>query len=71
MEFYRIEYMLKNFEEALDEEEKQYKKQQKEYEKQYKTQTPKMSDYKTGNTNYGGFKTPKIDLPKISPPKLR
>ena len=60
MEFYRIEYMLKNFEEALDEE-----------EKQYKTQIPKMSDYKTGNTNYGGFKTPKIDLPKISPPKLR
>jgi len=33
MEFYRIEYMLKNYEESLDEEQKQYKGKQKEYQK--------------------------------------
>jgi hypothetical protein len=66
--------MLKNFEEALDEEEKQYKKTQKDYEKKYQTNTPSMKDYKPpsiGNTNYGGFKTPKMDVPKISPPKFK
>ena len=63
MDFYRIEYMLKNFEDALDEEEKHYKKQEKEYEKQYKQQ-------QIPQTNYGGFKTPKIDLPKINVPKM-
>ena len=55
--------MLKNFEDALDEEEKHYKKQEKEYEKQYKQQ-------QIPQTNYGGFKTPKIDLPKINVPKM-
>jgi hypothetical protein len=67
MEFYRIEYMLKNFEESLDEEEKQYKSKQKEYERQY--QKPNK-DFKP-STNYGGFKTPKVDVPKITPPKFK
>jgi hypothetical protein len=73
MEFYRIEYMLKNFEEALDEEDKQYKKTQKNYEKKYQQSSPSMPNYKApslGNTNYGGFKTPKIDVPKITAPKF-
>lgn len=68
MEFYRIEYMLKNFEQALDEEEKHYKKQEKEY--QQSSPHSSSSSYKPGNTNYGGFKTPKIDIPKITPPKF-
>jgi len=63
MEFYRIEYLLKNYEEALDEEEKQYKSKEKEYQKQYKQ--PSLS-----SSNYGGFKTPKIEIPKITPPKF-
>lgn len=61
MEFYRIEYMLKNFESALEEEDKQYKKQEKEY----KSQQPSI-----GATNYGGFKTPKMDIPKMNIPKM-
>jgi hypothetical protein len=70
MEFYRIEYMLKNFEEALDEEDKHYKGKQKEYEKQYQKSTPSQKDFKP-STNYGGFKTPKLDVPKITPPKFK
>jgi len=67
MEFYRIEYMLKNFEESLDEEEKQYKSKEKEYQKQYQSHN---KDFKQASTNYGGFKTPKIDVPKIKAPKF-
>ena len=61
MEFYRIEYMLKNFEEALDEEEKQYKSKEKEYQKQYQ---------KPSGTNFGGFNIPKVNIPKMQPPKF-
>jgi hypothetical protein len=64
MEFYRIEYMLKNFEEALDEEDKQYKKQEKDYKQQYS-----QNDFKPNN-NYGGFKTPKAEMPKMQMPKF-
>ncbi len=67
MEFYRVEYMLKNFEQALDEEDKHYKKQEKEYQAQQNQQSQSM---KPGNTNYGGFKTPKIDVPKFNMPKF-
>ena len=68
LEFYEIEYLLKNFEEYIDEEEKSYKKQEKQQEKQYQQQShsnkmPKMD-------NFGGFKTPKIDIPKIHVPKI-
>jgi hypothetical protein len=65
LEFYRIEYMLKNFEDALDEEEKHYKKQEKEQEKSYKKQQSSMSP-----ANYGGFKLPKVELPKINMPHV-
>lgn len=72
MEFYRIEYILKNFEEALDEEDKQYKKQEKEQQKQYQKSTPKpYKPQSSSGTNYGGFKTPKLDMPKIYTPKLK
>lgn len=71
MEFYRIEYILKNFEEHLDEENKQYKSKQREYEKQYQQYKPSTKDFKppTG-VNYGGFKVPKMDVPKIKAPKF-
>jgi len=71
MEFYRIEYILKNFEESLDEEEKHYKKTQKDYERKYQQSTPNYKQPSVGNTNYGGFKTPKLDVPKINPPKSK
>jgi len=64
MEFYRIEYMMKNFEESLEEEEKQYKKQQKEYEKSYKTSSPTPKS-PTQSSSYGGFKTPKVEMPRM------
>ncbi len=68
LEFYEIEYLLKNFEEYIDEEEKQHKKQEKTQASQQSSyQQPKMP--KAGN-DYGGFKTPKIDIPKISVPKF-
>ena len=72
MEFYRIEYLLKNFEEALDEEEKQYKSKQKEYEKQYKQYSPStIKQPSFSGSDYGGFKVPKIEVPKITPPKIK
>ena len=67
LEFYRIEYLLKNLEEKIDEEEKQYKKQQKDQDKQYQQQQTKMPSSK----DYGGFKTPKIDIPKVNIPKIK
>lgn len=56
-----------------------YKEKEKEYEKKYKYETPKLdkSQYKIpspGQTNYGGFKIPKMDMssiPKIQIPKIR
>jgi hypothetical protein len=68
MEFYRIEYMLQNYEETLDEEEKRYKKQEIEQKKQYQQSNPQMKDFKP--QNFGGFKTPKIEMPKINIPKF-
>lgn len=69
MEFYRIEYLLKNYEAALDEEEKHYNKQKKEQEKQ-QYQKPKPSDYKMPSS-YGSFKVPKMDIPKMPTPKFK
>ena len=63
MEFYRIEYMLKNFEDALDEEEKHYKKQEKDQEMSYKKQQASMP-------SYGGFKMPSTNIPTPSIPKM-
>ena len=62
-----MEYLLKNFEEYIDEENKAYKKQEKQQSKQYQQSagTDKMP-----KMDYGGFKTPKIDIPKIDIPKM-
>jgi len=68
LEFYEIEYLLKNFEEYIDEEEKQYKKQEKEYQKQSVSSNNNKS---LGKQSYNGFKTPKIDIPKINIPKIK
>ena len=67
LEFYEVEYLLKNFEEYIDEEEKAYKKQESKQTKQYQQSQPKMD---TPKMNYGGFKTPKIDIPKINIPRI-
>lgn len=66
--FYRFEMILRSYEEIIEEEEKRHKQQEQQYEKEYKTnkykpKTPKQP--KVGNTNYGGFKTPKINMPKL------
>ena len=60
LEFYRIEYILKQYEEYVQKENDEYQKQQKDVDKQYKSQ----------QINYGGFKAPKIEIPKISVPKV-
>ena len=69
LEFYEIEYLLKNFEEYIDEEEKQYKKQEKEYKKDYSPQSMKPSIPK--QQDYGGFKTPKVNIPKVNIPNMK
>jgi len=53
--------MLKNFENTLDEEDKQYKKQEKEYKQQYN-----VNQLKPQKMDYGGFKTPKLDIPRMN-----
>jgi len=72
LEFYEIEYLLKNFEEYIDEEEKAYKKQEKDQQKKYQQQQQKMPKFETPKmgSDFGGFKTPKIDIPKINVPKI-
>jgi hypothetical protein len=67
-EFYMIEYLLGDLEEKIDEENKRYKKQEDDYKKQTQISQPKMP--KVGDTNFGGFKTPKLNMPKISMPKF-
>ena len=64
MEFYRLEYLLKNFEESLDEEDKAYKKQEQDYQKQYSMMGNQYKIPTQPNlSNYGGFNFPKINLP--------
>ena len=61
IEFYEIEYLLKEIEAHNEEEEKRNRAQEKEYEKSSKSmKTPNI-----GKTNYGGFSTPKLpSMPK-------
>jgi len=61
MEFYRVEYMLKNYEDFIEEENKQNAKQNKEHEKQ-------ISTSKVGHSNQ---KPPKMDVPKMTIPKMQ
>ena len=63
IEFYEIEYLLKEIEEHNEEEEKRNRAQEREYKKASQVKQPSI-----GKTNYGGFQTPK--LPSISKPKF-
>ena len=63
IEFYEIEYLLKEIEDQNAAEEKQNKTQEREFQKS--SQAIKSP---VGKTNYGGFQTPK--LPSIPRPKF-
>ena len=63
-----LEYLLEDLEEKIDEENKRYKKQEDDYKKQMQVSQPKMP--KVGDTNFGGFKTPKMDMPKFNMPSM-
>ena len=63
MEFYRVEYMVQNYEEFIEEENKQYEKSKKENQ-------VSMSKTKIPNMNPGQFKPPKMNIPKIQVPKF-
>jgi hypothetical protein len=67
LEFYEIEYLLQELEEFTEEENKRAKNQEKDYQKQASTSYKKPS---AGKTDYGGFKTPKLDVPKMSMPSM-
>ena len=59
LEFWRVEQLLKNYQESLEQEKKQHEKQQKEQEKQ--TNASKMAMPK--------MKMPNISMPRLSMPK--
>lgn len=63
LEFYRIQYILKEYEEYVEKENQEYQKQQKDAERQSKVPSMQQS-------NYGGFKIPKFDVPKFDVPKI-
>jgi hypothetical protein len=67
LEFYEIEYLLQELEDFTEEENKRNKNQEKDYQKQASASYKKPS---VGKTDYGGFKTPKIDMPKMSMPSI-
>jgi hypothetical protein len=64
IEFYEIEYILKEIETHNEEEEKRNKSQEREYQKSSQAIKPPN----LGKTNYGGFQTPK--LPSMPRPKF-
>ena len=69
-EFYMLEYILEDLEEKINEENKRYKKQEDEYQKsQSSYKQPKPP--KVGQTDFGGFKTPKMNIPNMSPPSIK
>jgi hypothetical protein len=61
LEFYRIQYILKEYEEYVDKENKEYQKQQREIDKQQKTMKVGSGQ---GNLSVPKFETPKFDMPK-------
>ncbi|MDD5648905.1 MAG: hypothetical protein PHF86_00565 [Candidatus Nanoarchaeia archaeon] len=68
LEFYEVEYLLEELEEFIEEENRRNRKEEIEYKKQQpKFNSPKM-DY--GKPNYGGFQTPKINIPTFQRPKF-
>ena len=63
-----VEYLLEDLEERINEENKKYKKQDEEFKSQSKISSPKMP--KVGSTDYGGFKTPKMNMPNMKMPSM-
>jgi len=61
LEFYRIQFLITEYEEHIDRENKEYDKQRRDSDKQSKL--PSSSDY-------GNFKTPKFEVPKFETPKF-
>jgi predicted nucleic acid-binding protein len=59
LEFYTIQYLLKEYEEHVERENKEYEKQNKELDRQQK-------QMKMGTQ---GFQPPKYDTPKFNIPK--
>jgi len=57
MEFYRVEYMIQNYEEFVEEENKQQKQQEKDQGMSF-------------SKGQGAYKPPKMVVPKISVPKI-
>ena len=62
LEFYSIQYILKEYEDYVDKENKEYEKQNKELERQQKSM--KMPQQGFGNYSMPKFDTPKFDIPK-------
>ena len=60
MEFYRVEYMVMNYEEFIEEENKQMKKQEKD----------QNMSFKKNQSNTSQYKMPKMQVPKMSVPKM-
>lgn len=60
LEYYSIVNLIKEYQEYVDQENKQYEKQQKEIDKTYKPQS--------FNTN--SFKVPDFKMPNIPTPKI-
>jgi len=63
LEFYRIQYLLKEYEEYIQKENEEYEKQKKEAERKSKSTS-------IGQSNYGGIKIPKVEMPKMDIPKF-
>lgn len=79
LEFYFLEYLLKDLEEKVEEENKQYKKQEEDQKRDYKMdqfknpgQMAKSFGQSSGvNVPSGNsFKMPNVSVPKLSMPKL-
>ena len=60
LEFYRVEYLIQNYEESIEEENKQYEKYKKENEASI-SKTKHSTDFKQ-------MKMPKMEIPKINYP---
>ena len=59
LEFYSIQYILKEYQSYVERENKEYEKQQKDADKQQKMAMPS-----------GAMKAPKFDIPKFDMPKF-
>ena len=63
LEFYRIQYILKEYEDYVDKENKEYQKQQNQMDKQQRA-------IKTTSPGFGNMTPPKFEIPKFDIPKF-